>query len=105
MASLHARSPRAQPPISTERLPAARVRPLLLVLLARCRGVWAAGGTSRLDPALAVQCREPFIAGGKEGKALIVSAQRPSSWQPATSQPDGAVEAARVRRRRLTLRG
>ena len=85
MASLRARSPRAQPPISTERLPAARVRPLLLVLLARCRGVWAAGGTSQLDPALAVQCREPFIAGGKEGKALIVSAQRPSSWQPATS--------------------
>lgn len=79
--SLRARAPRAQPPTSTERRPAVRVRPWWLVLLACCRGVWAADGPPQLDPALAVQCREPFIAGGKEGKALIVSAQRPSSWQ------------------------
>ena len=77
MASLHARSPRAQPPISTERLPAARVRLQLLVLLACCRGVWAAGGTSQLDPALAVQCREPFIAGGEGGKGA--HRQRPAA--------------------------
>ena len=51
------------------------------MLLACCRGVWAAGGTSQLDPALAVQCREPVIAGETAGGALIVSAQRPSSWQ------------------------
>ena len=79
MASVRARTPRAQPPTSTERGLAARARPWWLVLLACCRGVWAAGGTSQLDPALAIQCREPVIAGGKEGKALIVSAQRPSS--------------------------
>ena len=81
MASVRARTPRAQPPTSTERGPAARARPWWLVLLACCRGVWAAGGASQLDPALAIQCREPVIAGGEEGKALIVSAQRPSSWQ------------------------